>query len=73
VKIRPDYAPLFSILNGPNQDTERRFWIERLEASENNCDMEEDSGQMSTGVEIQLQISLGIVLCYSDTLKTIGS
>ncbi len=33
------------------------FWIERLEASEDNCDIEEDLGQMSTGVEILLTMS----------------
>lgn len=52
VKARPDYEPLFSILNGLRQDADRRFWIERLEAQENNCDLEEDMGQVSTGVEI---------------------
>ncbi len=33
------------------------FRIERLEASEDNCDIEEDLGQVSTGVEIVLQMS----------------
>ena len=36
---------------------DRRFWIEQLEASEDNCDIEEDMGQMSTGVKIVLQMS----------------
>ncbi len=36
------------------------FWIERLEASEDNCDIEEDLGQMSTGVKIVLQMSHNI-------------
>ena len=57
VKARPDYEPLFSILDGMRQDGARRFWIERLEAQENNCDIEADTGQMGTGVEIRLQMS----------------
>jgi len=39
------------------KDPDRRFWIERMEASEDNCDMEAGTGQMSTGVEIVLQMS----------------
>jgi hypothetical protein len=33
------------------------FRIERLEASEDNCDIEEDLGQVSTGVKIALPMS----------------
>jgi len=54
VKALPDYEPLFSILDGMRQNTDRRFWIERLEAQENNNGIEADSGQMSTRVEILL-------------------
>jgi hypothetical protein len=57
VKAPPDYEPLFSILDGMRQDTDRRFWTERLEASEDNCDIEEDLGQVSIGVKIVLQMS----------------
>jgi hypothetical protein len=57
VKARPDYEPLFSILDGMRQDADRRFWIDSVEAQGNNCDIEEELGQMSTGVEIQLQMS----------------
>jgi hypothetical protein len=57
LKARPDYEPLFSILDGVRQDAARRFWIERLEAQENNCDIEVDTGQIGTGVEIQSQLS----------------
>jgi hypothetical protein len=42
VKARLDYEPLFSILDGLRQDAGRRFWIECLEAQENNCDIEAD-------------------------------
>jgi len=38
-------------------DGERRHWIECLEAQEDNCDREADTGQASTGVEIMFQLS----------------
>lgn len=57
VKARPDYEPLSSILDGLRLDGERRYWIECLEAQENNCDIVVDTGQVSTGVEILLQMS----------------
>jgi hypothetical protein len=60
-KVRPDYEPLFSILGGMRQDADRRFWIEQTEAQENNCDIEEDTGQLSIGVEIQLQMSHNVL------------
>jgi hypothetical protein len=56
VKARPEYEPLFSILDGMRQDADRRFWIERLEVSEDNCDIEEDMGQVSRGGKIVLQM-----------------
>jgi hypothetical protein len=34
-----------------------QFWIEQIGASEENCDKEEDTGQLSTGVEILLTMS----------------
>jgi hypothetical protein len=57
VKARPDYEPLFSILDGLRQDADRRFWIESFMTPEDNCDVEEDTGQVSTGVENVLQMS----------------
>jgi hypothetical protein len=56
-KARPDYEPLFSILDGMHQDPDRRFWVEQMEAQGYNCGIEEDTGHMSTGVEIVLQMS----------------
>lgn len=61
VKARPDYEPLFSILDGMGHDADRRFWIERLEAQENNCGIKADTGQTSTGVEIVLPMSHNIL------------
>jgi len=61
VKARPDYEPLFSILDGLRLDGERRYWITRLEAHEDNCDRVADTGQASSGVEILLQLSRNTV------------
>ena len=57
MKARSDYEPLFSILDGMHSDTDKRFWKDLLEESEDNFDIEEDTGQVSTGVEIVLQMS----------------
>ena len=57
VKALPDYEPLFSILDGLRYDADRGFWIESFVTPEDNCDVEEDTGQVSVGVEIVLQMS----------------
>ena len=57
VKARPDYEPLFSILDGLRLDNEKRYWIERREVKGNNSDIKEEVGNMSTGVEILLPVS----------------
>lgn len=57
VKARPDYEPLFSILDGLRLDGERRYWIEHKETEGNIRGIEVDNGQMSAGVEIQLTMS----------------
>ena len=51
---RPDYEPLFSILNGLRLDSERRYWIERKIMERIISDIQVDSGQISTSVEILL-------------------
>ena len=55
VKARPDYEPLFSILDGLRLNSERRYWIERREAERNIYDIEANTGQESIGVEILLR------------------
>jgi hypothetical protein len=50
-------------------DADRRFWIGRLEASDDNCDIEEDTGQVSTGVEIVLQMSHNILTRTEEYVK----
>ena len=57
VKARPDYEPLFSILNDLRLDTDRRCWIEHKEAVEDICDIGVDTRQEGTGVEILFPMS----------------
>jgi hypothetical protein len=54
---RLNYEPLFSILDGLRPDSERRYWIERKVMEKNINDIQVDSRQMSTGVEILLKMS----------------
>jgi hypothetical protein len=63
------YEPLFSILDGMSQDVDRRFCIERLDASEDNCDIEEDMEQMNTDVKIALQMSRNILTRTDEYVK----
>ena len=57
VKARPDYEPLFSIIDGLRLDGEQRYWIAHRETEGNICDIEVDNEQMSAGVKIQLTMS----------------
>lgn len=57
VNPRPDYESLFSIMGDLHEDEKRRFWIEGFVTQGNNRDIEADTGQMSTGVEILLPMS----------------
>ncbi len=67
METRPDYEPLFSILNGLLQDDDRRFWLERSEAQENHCETRADTGQDSAGIEILLQVSDKTLSCNTLT------
>jgi hypothetical protein len=57
VRACPDYEPLFSILDGLRPDSESRYWIDRKVIEKNISDIQVDSRQMSTGVEILLPMS----------------
>ena len=57
VCARPDYEPLFSILDGLRRDSKRRYWIDRKVMEMDNSDIQIDSGQISTYVEILLPMS----------------
>jgi len=69
VKARPDDEPLFLILDGLRLDSERRYWIERRETEGNICDIEIDTGQISTGVEIRLQMSHNVLTRSEEYVK----
>ena len=57
VRACPDYEPLFSILDGFRPDSDRHYWIECNVMEKNISDIQVDSGQISTGVEILLKMS----------------
>ena len=69
VKARPDYEPLFSILDGCILDGERRYWIERKKTEGNICDIDVNTGQMSTGVEILLTMSNNTLTIAEEYIK----
>ena len=56
VQARLEYEQLFSILDGMHHDSDRRFWIETMEASENMCGIKADTGKIVTGVDIVFQM-----------------
>jgi hypothetical protein len=70
VKARLDYEPLFSILDGLRSDEERRYWIECLQAQEDNCDIEADTGHVNAGLEILLQMSDKTSTCLANALAS---
>jgi hypothetical protein len=57
VRARPDYEPLFSILDGLRADNGRRYWISEQSIEVNTCDMGEDMGYTVTEVKIALPMS----------------
>jgi len=69
VKPRPDYESLFSIMRDLRQDEKRRFWIEGLVTQGNNRDIEADTGQMSTSVEIRLPMSHNFLTKTAEQVK----
>ena len=70
VKARPDYEPLFAILDRLHPDTERRYWLEEsLETQENNCDIAADPGQVSTGVKTLPQVSHNVLTSVEEYVK----
>jgi hypothetical protein len=69
VKARPDYEPLFSILDGLHLDGERRYWIERRDAEGNVCDTAIDTGQESAEVEILPPMSHNILTSAEEYIE----
>ena len=60
VSARPDYEPLFSILDGLRADDGRRYWISGQSIEVNTCDKGEDLGHTVTEVKIALPMSHNI-------------
>ncbi len=69
VKARPDYEPLFSILDGLRLDSERRYWIEHRDTEGTISDIGVDIGQMSTDVEILLPMSHNTLTIAEEYIK----
>jgi hypothetical protein len=61
IKARPDYEPLFSILDGLRADNGRRYWISEHVIEMNTCDKGEDLGHTVTEVKIALRMSHNIL------------
>jgi len=64
--------PLFSFLDGLRLDSGRRYWIEHKVVGGNLSDIQVDSGQMSTGVEILLPMSHNIPVKLKDNVTEEG-
>jgi hypothetical protein len=69
VKAHPDYEPLFSILDSLRHDADMRFLIESFVTPEDTCDVEEDTGQVSTSVKIVLPVSHNILTRTEEYVK----
>jgi len=64
-----DFKPLFSILDGLRPDSESRYWIDRKVIEKNISDIQVDSGQMSTDVEILLKMSHKALTSSEEDIK----
>lgn len=69
IRAHPDYELLFSILDGLRPDSEKRYWIERKVMEKNINDIQVDSGQMSTSVEILLTMSHNAVTSAEENIQ----
>lgn len=58
VKVSPDFEILFRLMDGLYPDTGRRYWIGPKEAKEDNCDKEEDKGQIGVEIKISAPMSM---------------
>lgn len=69
VKVRPDYEPLFAILEGLHKDGDLRYWIEPFEAQEDIRDIESGIGQMGTGVKTFAPVSHNALTSVEEYVK----
>jgi hypothetical protein len=56
-RVRPDYEPMFSFLDGLRPYTGQRYWISEQGTEMNTCDMGEDKGHTVKKVKIALPMS----------------
>jgi hypothetical protein len=69
VRVHSDYELLFSILDGLRPDSERHYWIECKVMEKNISDIQVDSGQISTDVEILLTMSHNTLTVDEDNIQ----
>jgi hypothetical protein len=69
VIARPNYEPLFSILDGFRPDSDRYYWIECNVMEKSISDIQVDFGQISTGVEILLKMSHKALTSSGEDIK----
>jgi hypothetical protein len=64
-----NYEPLFSILDSLHQDGEKCYWKEDNEPEGDTSDIEADTGQMGTDVEIVLPMSHNFLTKTAEQVK----
>ncbi len=69
VRARPDYEPLFSILDSLRRDSERRYWMEGKVTEKIVSEVRVDSGEISTRVEILLTMSHNTLTRAEEDIK----
>jgi hypothetical protein len=69
VRVQSDYELLFSILDGFHPDSDRHYWIVRKVMEMDNSDIQVNSGQISTGVEILLKMSHKALTSSEEDIK----
>ena len=60
---------LFSFLDGFRPDSDRHYWIEHKVVGGNLSDIQVDSGQIGTGVEILLKMSHKALTSSEEDIK----
>jgi hypothetical protein len=69
VRARPDYEPLFSILDGLRVSIMHSFWSSEQSIEVNTCDMGEDKGHTVTEVKIALTMSHNILTSVEEDMQ----
>ena len=69
VKPRPDYEPLFSILDSLRLESGRRYWIREQGAEGNIVDIGEEMRQKVTEVKIAFPVSHNILTIAEEYIQ----